>query len=291
MTPNLRRIPEELITRRQWVCWRPDKTPVNPKTGGNAKTDDPSTWAEFAEAAKLWEEQKDSGIAGVGYQFSSDDPYCGVDLDRCLTPESGELKFCARILIDFLASYTERSPSNTGVHIIIKGKLLREGGNQKQLNCGWRVEVYDRLRFFTVTGHHLPGTPTAIEDRQAELTLLHLEIFVPEKKEVFKSPRPSPTLALTDSQIIARAQAARNGKKFGRLWKGIWQGDYPSPSEADLALCAMLAYWVGPDPGRIDLLFRQAGLFRKDKWDRQTGKSTYGARTIEKAISRCRAFT
>ena len=74
--------------------------------------------------------------------------------------------------------------------------------------------------------------------------------------------------------------AARNGMQFARLWHGDISG-YPSHSEADLALCAMLAFWCGPDPERIDRLFQQSKLYRA-KWHRRhyADGRTYGAATI-----------
>ena len=77
----LRKIPEELKALPQWVAWRlevrdgkPTKIPVNPKTGGNARVDDPETWGEFALAEHYWQAHKDNGIAGVGFVFSEADP-------------------------------------------------------------------------------------------------------------------------------------------------------------------------------------------------------------------------
>ena len=68
-------------------------------------------------------------------------------------------------------------------------------------------------------------------------------------------------------------------EKFRRLFKGNC-GDYSSPSEADLALCSKLAFWLGPDPARIDALFRRSGSMRP-KWDRED----YAKRTIERAVT------
>lgn len=61
-----------------------------------------------------------------------------------------------------------------------------------------------------------------------------------------------------------KAMAARNGAKFSRLWAGDISG-YPSASEADVALLAMLLYWTDKDEDRAALLFEQSGLCR-EKW-------------------------
>ena len=80
---NFEKIPEELKARPQWVAWKmavrggkKTKLPVNPKTGRMAKTDDPETWGTFAQAVRAAKQ-----LDGIGYVFSADDPYCGIDLD------------------------------------------------------------------------------------------------------------------------------------------------------------------------------------------------------------------
>lgn len=83
---------------------------------------------------------------------------------------------------------------------------------------------------------------------------------------------------LSDNDVIAKASKAKNSDKFNRLMSGQWQGEYPSQSEADLALCCELAFWT-PDTDLIDGLFRQSGLYR-DKWDR----ADYRNDTINKAL-------
>ena len=156
---DLDKIPPELKAFPQWVCYRSNKIPVNPKTGDNAKADDPGTWSEFDHAVRYWEAHRSNGIAGIGFEFSPGDPYTGVDLDKCRKPETGEIEPWALEIVRHLNSYTEVSPSGTGLHIWIKGKLP-PGARRKG-----KVEMYDTARYFTVTGHHLEGTPINIEPR------------------------------------------------------------------------------------------------------------------------------
>jgi len=84
---------------------------------------------------------------------------------------------------------------------------------------------------------------------------------------------------------LEKARNASNGEKFQRLWNGQTRG-YESHSEADLALCSLLAFWTGGDRSRIDRLFRQSGLMR-EKWDEvhYADGSRYGEKTIERAIA------
>lgn len=88
---------------------------------------------------------------------------------------------------------------------------------------------------------------------------------------------------LSDKSVIEKALKSANGERFKALWQGDTSG-YASSSEADLALCGMLAFWCGRDIGQMDRLFRKSGLMR-DKWNRQQSGSTYGMLTIQKAIT------
>ena len=281
-------IPEELLVLPQWVCWRvevrdgkPSKPPVNPKTGGYAKVDDPETWGEFEQAKRYWQAHKDNGIAGVGFVFSEADPYCGIDLDKCQVPETGVIEPWARDIIKRLNSYSEISPSGRGVHILVKGKLP-PGARRKV-----RVEMYDSGHYFTMSGLHLDGNPATIKDRQAELEAFHAEIFplASALKTQGGEGNPAPGATLTDEELLERAFRAKNGEKFRKLWEGDYS-DHDSPSEADLALCRILAFWTGNEPERIDRLFRRSELMRP-KWDERHSADgqTYGQMTIVKALN------
>lgn len=279
---DLDKIPPELKAWPQWVVWRreeregkPTKIPYRPQNPKKrASSTDPDTWGTFEQALSV---AKTNVFHGVGYVFSPQDDYSGVDFDHCRDPKNGQLKYCAQVLLEHLSSYDEASPSNTGIHAIIKAKVP-PGGNSKGLPCGSKIEMYSQGRYFTMTGNHLESTPTTIEDRQAELTVLHAEIFG-KPQALPKDPSPGPTLELSDRELIEKVQAARNGDKFSRLWQGDTTEYDGDDSRADLALCGMLAFYAGPDPGRIDRLFRQSGLFR-EKWNRQD----YRDRTITRAL-------
>ncbi|ELY62816.1 hypothetical protein C489_21106 [Natrinema versiforme JCM 10478] len=95
---------------------------------------------------------------------------------------------------------------------------------------------------------------------------------------------------LEDKDLLEKARNASNGEKFERLWRGSTAG-YESQSEADMALCCLLAFWTGGDHTRMDRLFRQSGLLR-DKWDdvHYADGSTYGEKTIERAIASTSEF-
>jgi hypothetical protein len=267
---------------RQWLCWRQEermgkatKIPYSPSTGQRASSTNPQTWAGYQEALRACEEQ---GYGGIGFVFTPEDDLCGVDLDGCLNPETGEMEGWAQEIVEELDSYTEVSPSGTGVHVLVRA-TLPEGRNRKG-----RFEAYDQGRYFTVTGTHLAGTPQNIEERQGELRDVVRRVFGEENtnghtKPVAAHVPPTEGNEISDTEIVQKALSASNGERFGRLWAGD-VSTYGSHSEADLALCGMLAFWTGGEAMRIDSLFRQSGLHRK-KWDRED----YRNRTIAEALS------
>lgn len=95
---------------------------------------------------------------------------------------------------------------------------------------------------------------------------------------------PAEPAALDGRQILTKARTSKHGERFSRLWNGQWEGDYPSQSEADMALLNTLAFWTQGDASHMDALFRQSGLYRADKWDELHGAQTYGQMSITKAL-------
>ena len=143
-----------------------------------------------------------------------------------------------------------------------------------------------------MTGHHLDLTPGTVNDRTDALAAIHADYIADDTGDpntavsVPDGGADTQTAAdLADDDLIEYALNASNGDKFERLWNGDTSG-YPSHSEADQALCNMLAFWTGGDPQQIERLFSQSGLAR-DKWSE---RSDYRDRTIQKAIRDCPAF-
>jgi len=295
-------IPETLRERDQWVCWReeerdgkPTKIPVTPGGGGFASSTESETWASFETALNYTET---AHADGVGFVFTDDDPIVGVDLDDCRDPETGDVDDAALDIIERLDSYTEVSPSGTGYHVLIRGELP-DGRNRRG-----SVELYDTARFFTVTGDHVEQTPTRVARRQDALIAIHREYVqdterdtASESEQRESADDESPTTGasdvdvdLEDEDLLEKARNASNGEKFERLWNGNTVG-YDSQSEADMALCCLLAFWTGGDRTQMEQLFRQSGLLR-EKWDEvhYADGSTYGEKTIERAIATTSEF-
>lgn len=148
---TFKRVPAELTEKKQWVGWNLEdnrKLPKNCRSGGNASSTNSEHWTSFQHAQETATRRQWSG---VGFVFTPDDPFCGIDLDDCRDPESGIIAPWAQEIIDDCQSYAEISPSGTGVKIFAKGRLSSPG-RKFPVHSGGAIEIYDRGRYFTVTG-------------------------------------------------------------------------------------------------------------------------------------------
>ncbi len=200
-------IPEKLCQLDQWVnwaaIWNEDKAkfskPPMKANGRNASSTDPKTWTTLEQslaalgregvyvdnAGKRHRVTLDGiGIAGLGRTTLT-----GIDLDDCIDPKTGEINPTARKIVEGFDSYSEISPSGTGIRIFIEAEKdptwsANKGGETD-------IEVYDKGRFLTVTGHHLEGTPRTIEPRQEALDAF-MERYAPERPKVARRPYRGP---------------------------------------------------------------------------------------------------
>jgi primase-polymerase (primpol)-like protein len=200
------RIPAALKRRRQWVLWKtvlrggkPTKVPFQPN-GREARSNDPETWAPFPKVVSAYGR---GGYDGIGYVFSFYDPYVGIDLDGCRDPQTGEVTDWAREVITKLDSYSEVSPSGTGVKIFVEGKSPFDTGKKKDLDVERiadkqpGIEMYPRGRYFAVTGWRLAGVSTKVEQR--ELYWLREKFWPP-------APTGGNGRSVSDSHVFERAR-------------------------------------------------------------------------------------
>jgi putative DNA primase/helicase len=269
-------VPPALAEYKQWVLWksvdvngRSAKLPISAWSGKAAACNKPETWTSFRHVCYALRKYK---AEGIGFVFTEQDPFCGVDLDNCRN-EDGSFHVGAMNVVSKLNSYTEVSPSRAGLHVLVRATISGAGRRTNDL------EVYRTGRYFTITGKHLSSSPKRIERRQAELDLLIRERFTDAATQWKPQPTRLQIGSQSDQELIQRAVRARSGGRFEKLWAGDtsdYEGDH---SRADAALCRMLSYWTSGNLAQVDRLFRMSGLMR-DKWNRKTGDETYGARTI-----------
>ncbi len=287
MTAAYQTIPVILRDRAQWVVWRyetrdgkPTKVPYRPrlKVATKASSTDPSTWDTYGAAITVAEHGK---YGGVGYVLTKQDEIVFIDLDKCRNPETAVIEDWALQIVRELNSYTELSPSGTGLHIFARATLPPEGRRRS------KIEMYCEGRYATFTGNHLPGTPATIEARHTEVLALHTRVFADVGQEEQANGVSSPPLSkghspkhipMSNEEIQSIASRAANAPKFLALWRGDNEG-YTSPSEADLALCSLLAFYT-KDRAQIESLMRESDRNR-DKWDQN---KSYLQRTIRKAL-------
>lgn len=270
---KLNSIPAELRERRQWVVWRyenrggpkPTKVPYNPMTAYKAVVTKPETWVSFDEA--VYALNNGGQYNGIGFVLSKDDPYAFIDLDDTKGDER-QTAIQTKIFNEF-QSYSERSPSGKGLHILVKGGIVngRRRGS---------IEVYSEDRYMTMTGDVFNNSPIA--QNQEKLTRLWVELGGREVENGAFIDKPQTDV---DAQIVKMALNAANGEKANSLWRGDWQHLYSSQSEADFALIDIFAYYT-QNREQIIRLFRLSGLGQRPK----AYRDDYVTRMVNRSFDR-----
>ena len=278
---NYGNIPPPLRERGAFCCWRYEekngrktKIPYDPTTGQWAQTNNPGTFVDFESARQMPGDYDGVGFLITGGLFV-------IDCDHCRNADGTLTGSATEIVEMFSGCHAEWSPSGNGLHII--GSVAGFQFDKKKYwmnNRSLSVEIYisgATNRFMTLTGdvYRQGGLPDCTQALQGFLDNYMRRGAPP----VTAAPSEEPNLP--DDTIITKATYARNGVIFQKLWGEDFSG-YASQSEADLALCGILAFWCNRDISQMDRLFRQSGLYR-EKWDRMQSDSTYGRITLEKA--------
>ena len=165
-------VPEELTTLRQFVLWRyeerdgrPTKVPYQ-CTGYRASSTNPEHWSSFGFALQM--AQRPGFCDGLGFVFSPNDPFCGLDLDNIWKTDSDEgAEWGMRILERFSDTYGEGSPSDTGIKIWCRAKAPRCGRWPIEYGA---IEVYDRfaiLRYHRASPAGFTSSPITRNDVEA----------------------------------------------------------------------------------------------------------------------------
>ena len=291
MITNINNIPKELTKLKQWCVFKiqpprkegqhKGKIPINPITGKGASSNDPTTWCSFETASNAL--KQNNNYDGVGFFFNND--YIGIDIDD-ISEEIEKFKHNPtnpNSLIYWLNgliahSYLEVSQSGKGIHAIVKGKYPFD------TNRRGSYEIYGKERFFALTGNILNTQKEIKLISKKNLKELYMSTVGKKQNNTPVETRNSIPNSnnLSIDEIINKMCASSNGVKIKHLMNGEY--DYKSQSEADIALCNYLAFWTNKDAEKMDAIFRQTKLMRP-KWDKKDGATTYGQRTIDKAIT------
>jgi len=221
-------IPEEMRDLARWVVWlfvwkisaagigKGTKVPKQPN-GTSASTTDPTTWSTFDAALAAYLTGR---FAGIGWMLQP--PYAGIDFDHVL---AGILDPDTAGWVARFESYTEKSVSASGLHVIVKADLPAFGRRR-----GTR-EAYSTARFFTVSGHPWPGTPATIANQPDAL-----RAFI----ATLGTDRPDCPEAGTIRPVAPSGRYAELGPRTRRHLETTGPNGYPSASEADAAAAAAL---------------------------------------------------
>lgn len=290
---------DELKKREMWVLWRrverdgkSTKMPINAYTGQGAKSNAPATWCTYQQAHQAVQKHNCDGVGVMFSQLGDGYVLAGVDID--VHEEGLDSNPLAEEILDlFSGTYHEESPSGKGYHIIfaVRSKeFLPWNDEYYKKNSKKDIECYvagATNRYFTFTGKKGWGRITD----QTETLHIFLHNYMVKDTEKRGNPPQAPQMpaqqtlpAPSDNDIDTMLDVARkagNSAKFIRLYdEGNCEG-YNSRSEADLALCGMLAFYLQGDPQKIDVAFRRSALYRPQKWER----TDYSRDTINKAIA------
>ncbi len=283
---NFNEIPAELKALPQWILWKFEmrngkqtKVPCQ-VTGEMAQANNRRTWSTFATAVKFYLE---GDYDGIGFVFSRQDSYIGIDIDKCVV--DGKTNAFATEIIDTLDSYTEFSPSQKGIHIIIKGGLPQSVLGTGRKNTKHGLEIYSYGRFFTFTGNR--ENSNDVYDRTDELAEVFEQYFDDSdiQGRVNLAEFEKDEIKISNEALWERMFRSKNGDEIRSMYNGNLIND--DHSATDLALCNHLAFWTGKSATRMDAMFRETSLIR-DKWDVihfSDTNETYGERTIGVAIS------
>ena len=277
VTNGGRFFPDYIVDRKIWVLWRiePDakgrntKVPYSGKYDGHASSKKSNTWCTFRQAVDKLEHSK-GYYGGVGISISREDRIIFIDIDHCIDAD-GNFNDIAKDILDRVGDqYVEISQSGTGLHILVLGEIPRSFNNRK-----YGVEMYNSRRIASLTGNAISmHEPSEATDA---LRYIFDKYKTEEAEPIIR--REVPIEEYHDDEWII--EHASKQARFRDLYEGFHR--YKSDSEADIALCGMLAFWTNCNPDQMDSIFRSSGLFRR-KWER----TDYRNKTINKAIRNCR---
>lgn len=285
-------IPQELRELRQWILWRFEwkddekhpgigswaKVPMQPN-GYQASTTNSANWSSFETVITAFEQTK-SKFDGIGFVFAEGGEYTGIDIDECVTRNEDEFvltPFAAKI-VERLATYTEFSPSMSGVHCI--GKCSTKLGTRKIWN-GHELEVYNHGRYFTFTGISWHDDVQPIQGVEDDIKFILEKISQPQTEKQVQ--------AMSTLNVEQRIQMALKNPKVNSLFYGNTLEFGGDESRADQSLCNLLARYSEGNRDILDAMFRASSLFRA-KWDEMRGAQTYGNMTMDKALTGVNSF-
>lgn len=282
----------EFGSEKRWVAFKIEeskgrKTKLPYSINGKlASSTDEKTWSTYEEV----ETQLDNGARkfdGLGIVFTPKEDVLGIDIDHVI--EGGKiLKEFLHIkkMIDKADTYTELSPSKTGLHLYFRltAPLKLEKNRHNP------YEAYTSGRYFTVTNNSFGAVKKVRTVSPEEAVEILSLIGYPWNEALAPTKEKQATLAssastLDDDQVLKKMFTSKNGKKIEALYNGDLTDYSNDASSADLSLCSHLAFWTGRDASKIESLWMSSPLGSREKTQK---RKDYRDRTINQAIASCK---
>ena len=293
-------IPDELKREKRWCLYKiilrdgkNTKMPIMPN-GKPAKSNDRKTWHSFDNCMDALCKNQSLGLG-----FFLGDGYIGIDIDK-VSDEIMEYSMdfnAASMTANFLreiSTYAEISPSKTGLHFIGKGKVPGERKRYKNL------EIYDRDRFFTITGNILTDKDRSkIVNINQELLSLY-QTYMPSIDSVEgKAGRINLSPSSLDDKnrfsqddilniLFNRGYFNYSGEDLRQIYNGNYQNYFNSRSEADFFMLGRLLYYTADVEKSISLM-ENSGL-KRNKWYKRRGSTDYIHYIADRAMNGIRRF-
>ena len=291
---NYEDIPYELKKEERWCLYKiiqrdgkNTKLPLKPN-GKPAISNDKTTWFSYEACIAALNRN-----IGDGLGFMLGDGYIGIDIDK-VSDDIMEYSMdyhANSMTADFLreiSTYAEISPSKTGLHFIGKGEVPGERKRYKNL------EIYDKDRFFTVTGNVIKDRDrNKVINIDSELKPLY-EKYMPKINKISAENKISPTLTFYKGEqdildkLFYRGYFSYTGEDLRQIYYGNYESYFNSQSEADFFMLQRLLYYTADVEQSISLM-ENSGL-KREKWYKRRGATDYIHYIANKAIASINQF-
>ncbi|MDK4501214.1 DEAD/DEAH box helicase family protein [Fusobacterium necrophorum] len=291
---NYENIPDELKREKRWCLYKiiqrdgkNSKLPLMPN-GKPAKSNDKTTWNSYEDCIAALNRN-----IGDGLGFMLGDGYIGIDIDKVsddifVYSMDYHAKSMTADFLRGISTYAEISPSKTGLHFIGKGEVPGERKRYKNL------EIYDKDRFFTVTGNVIKDRDRSkIENIDSELKPLY-EKYMPKTNKISAENKRSPTVTFYNGdqdileKLFDRGYFSYTGEDLRQIYYGNYESYFNSRSEADFFMLQRLLYYTGNVEMAISFM-ENSGL-KREKWYKRRGNTDYIHYIADKAISSINQF-
>jgi len=309
-----------IADRKWWICYRQEgerKVPYCPDLSGQLRTADPTslddagTLSDAHGAVKISKAKQgeDDCLDGFGIILHGKTSLVGIDLDNVVDGDA--VAKWALDVVDQIGSYSEISPSGSGLHILA---WAPDGIDESYSNRGdvgdgnQHIEIYDSERYFTFTAESVDRTDNKIVEAGAQVRDLQRALCDPREAPGDEQPankqEEDPGTGENNESLAGSAVSASSKQRSGERsdcsnselitqacqtdddFRALWEGDtsgYESRSEADQALANKLIWWTETDCQRTKQLMRESALYR-EKFDEERGDRTYLDLTVDTAV-------